>query len=110
MEAAINPEPEEDEKAAVSKLDTNGETIPQPPAAAAPFAQGSLKWRRCLVDEPEEGQLVLVVDPDIASMPDVCAYLGGQYVDGLGRGDAMEVKSFWLWLPLPPFPWEVSEE
>ena len=94
----------------VSKLDTNGETIPQPPAAAAPFTQGSLKWRRCLVDEPEEGQLVLVVDPDIASMPDVCAYLGGQFVDGLGRGDAMEVKSFWLWLPLPPFPWEVSEE
>ena len=109
VEAAINPEPEEDEKAAVSKLDTNGETIPQPPAAAAPFTQGSLKWRRCLVDEPEEGQLVLVVDPDIASMPDVCAYLGGQYVDGLGRGDAMEVKSFWLWLPLPPFPWEVSK-
>ena len=94
----------------VSKLDTNGETIPQPPAAAAPFTQGSLKWRRCLVDEPEEGQLVLVVDPDIASMPDVCAYLGGQFVDGLGRGDAMEVKSFWLWLPLPPFPWEVKEE
>ena len=61
-------------------------------------------WRRCLVDEPEEGQLVLVVDPDIASMPDVCAYLGGQFVDGLGRGDAMEVKSFWLWLPLPPLP------
>lgn len=89
----------------VSKLDTNGETIPQPPAAAAPFTQGSLKWRRCFVDEPEEGQLVLVVDPDIASMPDVCAYLGGQFVDGLGRGDAMEVKSFWLWLPLPPFPW-----
>ena len=94
----------------VSKLDTNGETIPQTPAAAAPFAQGSLKWRRCLVDEPEEGQLVLVVDPDIASMLDVCAYLGGQFVDGLGRGNAMEVKSFWLWLPLPPFPWEVSEE
>lgn len=67
-------------------------------------------WRRCLVDEPEEGQLVLVVDPDIAPMPDVCVYLGGQFVDGLGRGDAMEVKSFWLWLPLPPFPWEVSEE
>lgn len=94
----------------VSNLDTNGETIPQPPTAAAPFTQGSLAWRRCLVDEPEEGQLVLVVDPDIASMPDVCAYLGGQFVDGLGRGDAMEVKSFWLWLPLPPFPWEVSEE
>ena len=115
---------------AVFNSDTNGETIPQsaarpltapppslPPAAASlpageslPFTQGSLKWRRCFVDEPEEGQLVLVVDPDIASMPDVCAYLGGQFVDGLGRGDAMEVKSFWLWLPLPPFPWEVSEE
>lgn len=101
---------ESGESERVSKLDTNGETIPQPPAAAAPFTQGSLKWRRCLVDEPEEGQLVLVVDPDIASMPDVCAYLGGQFVDGIGRGDAMEVKSFWLWLPLPSFPWEVSEE
>ena len=95
---------------AVFDSDTGEETIPQSPAATAPFTQGSLKWRRCLVDEPEEGQLVLVVDPDIASMPDVCAYLGGQFVDGLGRGNAMEVKSFWLWLPLPPFPWEVSEE
>lgn len=94
------------ESECVSKLDTNGETIPQPPAAAAPFTQGSLKWRRCLVDEPEEGQLVLVVDPDIASMPDVCVYRDGQFVDGVGRGDAMEVKSFWLWLPLPPLPWE----
>lgn len=86
-------------------------------AAASPGESGESErvsnldtWRRCLVDEPEEGQLVLVVDPDIASMPDVCVYLGGQFVDGLGRGDAMEVKSFWLWLPLPPFPWEVSEE
>lgn len=86
-------------------------------AAASPGESGESErvsnsdtWRRCLVDEPEEGQLVLVVDPDIASMPDVCAYLGGQFVDGLGRGDAMEVKSFWLWLPLPPLPWEVSEE
>lgn len=66
-------------------------------------------WRRCLVDEPEEGQLVLVVDPDIASMPDVCVYLGGQFVDGIGRGDAMEVKSSWIWLPLPQFPWEEEE-
>lgn len=66
-------------------------------------------WRRCLVDEPEEGQLVLVVEPDIPSMPDVCVYRGGQFVDGIGRGDAMEVKSFWLWLPLPPLPLEVRE-
>ena len=95
---------------AVFDSDTGEETIPQSPAATAPFTQGSLKWRRCLVDEPEEGQLVLVVDPDIASMPDVCVYRDGQFVDGIGHGDAMEVKSFWLWLPLPPFPWEVSEE
>ena len=99
----------------VSNLDTGGDDNPSGAARHLPLHKGgaeagSLAWRRCLVDEPEEGQLVLVVDPDIASMPDVCAYLGGQFVDGLGRGDAMEVKSFWLWLPLPPFPWEVSGE
>lgn|GEM_PF-5581564 len=93
----------------VSDSDTGEETIPQSPAATAPFTQGSLKWRRCLIDEPKEGQLVLVVDPDIPAMPDVCVYRDGQFVDGVGRGDAMEVKSFWLWLPLPPFPWEVKE-
>ena len=121
---------------AVSKLDTGGEATPSVSGGAAASSlgegafgddnpsgaarhlplhkggseAGSLAWRRCLVDEPEEGQLVLVVDPDIASMPDVCVYRDGQFVDGIGHGDAMEVKSFWLWLPLPPFPWEVSEE
>lgn len=101
---------------AVSKLDTAKKdtlSVSGGAAATSPGGRGESErvskldtWRRCLVDEPEEGQLVLVVDPDIASMPDVCAYLGGQFVDGLGRGDAMEVKSFWLWLPLPPLPWE----
>lgn len=104
---------------AVFDSDTGGDALSVSGGAAAtsPGGRGESEcvsksdtWRQCLVDEPEEGQLVLVVDPDIASMPDVCAYLGGQFVDGLGRGDAMEVKSFWLWLPLPPFPWEVSEE
>ena len=130
VEAAINPEPEEDETEDVSNSDTGEETIPQSPAATAPFTQGSLNgadaassgesgeservsnldtWGRCLIDEPKEGQLVLVVDPDIPAMPDVCVYRDGQFVDGLGRGDAMEVKSFWLWLPLPPLPWEVRE-
>lgn len=81
-------------------------------AATSPVGRGEGEcvskldtWRRCLVDEPEEGQLVLVVEPDIPAMPDVCVYRDGQFVDGVGRGDAMEVKSFWLWLPLPPFPW-----
>ena len=99
----------------VSELDIGRHDNPSGAARHLPLHKGgaeagSLKWRRCLVDEPEEGQLVLVVDPDIPAMPDVCVYRGGQFVDGLGRGDAMEVKSFWLWLPLPPFPWEVSEE
>ena len=86
-------------------------------AAASPGGSGESErvsnsdtWRRCLVDEPEEGRLVLVFDPDVPVMPDVCVYRDGQFVDDLGHGDAMEVKSFWLWLPLPPFPWEVSEE
>lgn len=99
----------------VSNSDTGGDDNPSGAARHLPLHKGgaeagSLKWRRCLVDEPEEGQLVLVVEPDIPAMPDVCVYLGGQFVDGVGRGDAMEVKSFWLWLPLPPLPWEVKEE
>lgn len=109
VEAAINPEPEEDEKAAVSKLDTNGETIPQPPTAAAPFTQGSLKWRRCLVDEPEEGQLVLLLDPGCPAMPNIVRYRDGQFFDEIAHYGAQEVKSFMWWLPLPPFPWEVKE-
>lgn len=120
---------------AVSKLDTakkdtlsvsggaaatspggRGEEEHRGAAAVSPSESGESErvsnldtWRRCLVDEPEEGQLVLVVEPDIPSMPDVCVYRGGQFVDGIGRGDAMEVKSFWLWLPLPPLPLEVIE-
>lgn len=98
---------------AVFDSDTGGEATPSVSLRSTAPSEREPKqetWRRCLVDEPEEGQLVLVVDPDIASMPDVCAYLGGQFVDGIGHGDAMEVKSSWLWLPLPPFPWEVGEE
>lgn len=86
---------------AVFNSDTRESAAPQPPAAEAPSA-----WRRCLVDEPEEGQLVLVVEPAIAAMPDVCIYRGGQFIDEIGDGDPMEVKSFWLWLPLPPLPKE----
>lgn len=66
-------------------------------------------WRRCFVDEPEEGQLVLLLDPDVLYMPDIALYHDGQYIDEGGNGDAMEVKSFWLWLPLPPLPWEERE-
>lgn len=106
VEAAINPEPEEDEEVDVSNSDTNGETIPQPPTAAAPFTQGSLAWRRCLVDEPEEGQLVLLLDPDVPYMPDIVLYRDGQFLDEGGEAEALEVKSCHWWLPLPPLPWE----
>ena len=91
----------------VSKLDTNGETIPQPPAATAPFTQGSLAWRRCLVDEPEEGQLVLLLDPSVLYMPDIVLYRGGQYIEDGGEGEALEVKSCHWWIPLPPLPEEM---
>lgn len=106
----------ESETGNVSNSDTCDAISVSGAAAVSPSESGESErvsnldtWRRCLVDEPEEGQLVLVVEPDIPSMPDVCVYRGGQFVDGLGRGDAMEVKSFWLWLPLPPLPWEERE-
>lgn len=112
---------------AVFDSDTNVETIPQsaarpltapppslPPAAASlpageslPFAQGSLKWRRCFVDEPEEGQLVLLLDPDVLYMPDIVLYRDGQFIDEGGNGEALDVKSCHWWLPLPSFPLEV---
>ena len=92
---------------AVFNSDTNGETIPQPPAAAAPFTQGSLAWRRCFVDEPEEGQLVLLLDPDVLYMPDIVLYRDGQFIDEGGNGEALDVKSCHWWLPLPSFPLEV---
>ena len=104
--AATSPEGR-GESERVSKLDTNGETIPQPPAAAAPFTQGSLKWRRCFVDEPEEGQIVLLLDPDVLYMPDIVLYRDGQFIDEGGNGEALDVKSCHWWLPLPSFPLEV---
>ncbi len=124
--AAASPEGR-GESERVSKLDTNGETIPQsaarpltapppslPPAAASlpageslPFTQGSLKWRRCFVDEPEEGQLVLLLDPDVLYMPDIVLYRDGQFIDEGGNGEALDVKSCHWWLPLPSFPLEV---
>lgn len=104
--AAVSPEGR-GESERVSKLDTNGEIIPQPPAAAAPFTQGSLKWRRCFVDEPEEGQIVLLLDPDVLYMPDIVLYRDGQFIDEGGNGEALDVKSCHWWLPLPSFPLEV---
>lgn len=92
---------------AVFDSDTGEETIPQSPAATAPFTQGSLKWRRCLVDEPEEGQLVLLLDPSVLYMPDIVLYRGGQYIEDGGEGEALEVKSCHWWIPLPPLPEEM---
>ena len=64
-------------------------------------------WRRCLVDEPEEGQLVLLLDPDVLYMPDIVLYHDGQYIDEGGDGEALEVKSCHWWISLPPLPEEM---
>ena len=64
-------------------------------------------WRRCFVDEPEEGQIVLLLDPDVLYMPDIVLYRDGQFIDEGGNGEALDVKSCHWWLPLPSFPLEV---
>lgn len=81
-------------------------------AAASPGGSGESErvsnsdtWRRCLVDEPEEGQTALLLDPFDRSVSDVVVYRDGQFVDERGRGEALEIKSSMWWLPLPPFPW-----
>lgn len=83
-------------------------------AAASPGGSGESErvsnlgtWRRCFVDEPEEGQLVLLLDPDVLYMPDIALYHDGQYIDEGGNGEALDVKSCHWWLPLPSFPLEV---
>lgn len=85
-------------------------------AAASPAGSGVGErvsnldtWRRCLVDEPEEGQLVLLLDPDVLYMPDIVLYHDGQFIDEGGDGEALDVKSCHWWLPLPSFPLEVRE-
>lgn len=85
--------------------DTREASAHQPPAAEAPLA-----WRRCLVDEPEEGQLVLLLDPNCPAMPNIVRYRGGQFCDDIAHYGVQEVKSFMWWLPLPPFLWEASKE
>ena len=67
-------------------------------------------YHRCLVDEPEEGQTALILDPFDRSVSDIVIYRDGQFVDERGRGEALEVKSSMWWLPLPPFPWEQRDE
>ena len=83
-------------------------------AAASPEGRGESErvskldtWRRCFVDEPEEGQLVLLLDPDVLYMPDIVLYRDGQFIDEGGNGEALDVKSCHWWLPLPSFPLEV---
>lgn len=98
----------------VSKSDT-GDTLSVSGGAAATspgerrerarVQSNSDTWRRCLVDEPEEGQTALLLDLFDRSVSDVVVYRDGQFVDERGRGEALEVKSSMWWLPLPPFPW-----
>ena len=83
-------------------------------AATSPGGRGESErvsnldtWRRCFVDEPEEGQIVLLLDPDVLYMPDIVLYRDGQFIDEGGDGEALDVKSCHWWLPLPSFPLEV---
>ena len=69
--------------------------------------EGAATYHRCLVDEPEEGQLVLLLDPSVLYMPDIVLYRGGQYIEDGGEGEALEVKSCHWWIPLPPLPEEM---
>lgn len=97
----------------VSKLDTGGEATPSVSLRSTAPSEREPKqetWRRCLVDEPEEGQLVLLLDPGCPAMPNIVRYRDGQFFDEIAHYGAQEVKSFMWWLPLPPFPWEVKEE
>lgn len=100
----------------VSELDTCDDALSVSGGAAAtsPGGRGegecvskSDTWRRCLVDEPEEGQLVLLLDPDVLYMPDIVLYHDGQYIDEGGDGEALEVKSCHWWIPLPRLPEEM---
>lgn len=99
----------------VSNLDTSGGdalSVSGGSAATSPGGRGkedAAAYHRCLVDEPEEGQLALILDPFDRSVSDVVFYRDGQFVDERGRGEALEVKSSMWWLPLPPFPWEVQQ-
>ena len=100
--------------AAATSLEGRGEEEHGGAASASPGGSGECErvsnldtWRRCLVDEPEEGQLVLLLDPDVLYMPDIALYHDGQYIDEGGDGEAMDVKSCHWWLPLPSFPLEV---
>lgn len=94
----------------VSKLDTPkviGVDMAEPGSDRTAVA---VTYHRCLVDEPEEGQAALILDPFDRSVSDVVLYRDGQFVDERGRGEALEVKSSMWWLPLPPFPWEQHDE
>ena len=90
----------------VSKLDTPtviGADMAEPGSDRTAVAI----YQRCLVDEPEEGQLVLLLDPDVLYMPDIALYRDGQYIDEGGEGEALEVKSCHWWIPMPPLPEEL---
>ena len=96
------PKPED-----VSNLDTPtviGADMAEPGSDRTAVA---VTYHRCLVDEPEEGQLVLLLDPDVLYMPDIALYRGGQYIDEGGNGEALEVKSCHWWIPMPPLPEEI---
>lgn len=102
-----NGQSAEDEPKDVSKLDTPtviGADMAEPGSDRTAVA---VTYHRCLVDEPEDGQLVLLLDPSVLYMPDIALYRDGQYIEDGGKGEALEVKSCHWWLPMPPLPEEM---
>ena len=101
-----NGQSAEDEPKDVSKLDTPtviGADMAEPGSDRTAVAI----YHSCLVDEPDEGQLVLLLDPDVLYMPDIALYRDGQYIEDGGKGEALEVKSCHWWIPMPPLPEEM---
>ena len=60
----------------------------------------SISWHHCLVDEPEDGQKVLLLNPENFYDVLLCTYCGGQYIDYITE-DAEEVNSTHWWIPIP---------
>ena len=72
------------------------------PAAAA--------WHRCLVDEPEEGETVIIYDPDSTYLFELAVYRDGFYTYQDDAEDGPDVLSSMYWLPVPPLPEEVLHD
>ena len=81
------------------------------PAAAATAQRNeakALRWKQCLVDEPQDGQTVAILAS--TDWLDVAVYRDGQYWYYADTTEAVEVKSNYFWCELPDMPKEWREK